>query len=115
MKKYNTEIKFKKRCYELYQLDWMMTHGYSLQDAFNILRNGYAESCASGDIDGGTDYNDDFDVIEEYFEEQGFCGEIFVCEDEFYDCEYQDTEYMEYLLPEDMLEQYNMIFFRKRN
>lgn len=97
MRKYDTEIEFKRRCYELYQLDWMRTHGYSLQDAFNILREGYAEGCASENI---------FDAIKEYFEEQGFDGEIFVCENEFYDCEYQDVGYMEYLLPKDMLIQY---------
>ena len=102
-----TEMKFKRRCYELYQLDWMMTHGYSLQDAFNILREGYAEGCAEGEIDGGTGCDDDFDYMEEYFEEQGFNGCIFVCEEEFYDCEYQDVGYMEYLLPTDMLKQYN--------
>ena len=26
-----TEMKMKKRLYELYQLKWMMTHGYSLE------------------------------------------------------------------------------------
>lgn len=107
MRKYDTEMEFKRRCYELYQLDWMKTHGYSLQDAFDMLREGYAEGCASGNIDGGTGCDDDFDAMEEYFEEQGFDGEIFVCENEFYDCEYQDVGYMEYLLPKDMLMQYN--------
>ena len=102
-----TEMEFKRRCYELYQLDWMMTHGYSLQDAFNVLREGYVEGCAEGDIDGGTGCDDDFDYMEEYFEEQGFNGSIFACEEEFYDCEYQDVEYMEYLLPTEMLMQYN--------
>ena len=107
MRKYDTEMEFKRRCYELYQLDWMKTHGYSLQDAFNMLRDGYAEACASGNIDGGTGCAEDFDAIEEYFEERGFDGEIFACENEFYDCEYQDVGYMEYLLPKDMLMQYN--------
>lgn len=106
MKQYNTETEFKKRCYELYQLDWMKTHGYSLQDVFNVLRKGYTESCAYGIIDGGTSCDDDFDTIEEYFHEQGFKGEIFVCEAEFYDYEYQDDNYMKYLLPENMLKQY---------
>ena len=104
---YKTEMEFKRRCYELYQLDWMMTHGYSLQDAFNVLREGYAEGCASEDIDGRTGCDDDFDYMETYFEEQGFNGQMFVCEEEFYDCEYLDIEYMEYLLPKDMLMQYN--------
>lgn len=107
MRKYDTEMEFKRRCYELYQLDWMKTHGYSLQDAFNMLRDGYAEACASGNIDGGTGCAEDFDAMEEYFEERGFDGEIFACENEFYDCEYQDVGYMEYLLPKDMLMQYN--------
>ena len=107
MKKYNTEMEFKRRCYELYQLDWMMTHGYSLQDTFNVLREGYSECCALGVINGVTGCNDDFAYMQEYFEEQGFYGSIFVCEEDFYNCEYQDIEYMEYLLPTEMLEQYN--------
>ena len=85
----------------------MKTHGYSLQDAFNVLREGYAEGCASGNIDGSTGCDDDFDVMEEYFGEQGFNGNLFACEEEFYDCEYQDAAYMEYLLSADMLKQYN--------
>lgn len=107
MYKYTTEEEFKRRCYELYQLDWLMTHGYSLQDVINVLREGYAECCSSNLINQHTDWDEDFDSVEEYFEEQGFNGTMFVCEDEFYDCEYQDTEYMEYLLTEDMLAQYN--------
>lgn len=106
MQNYDDETLFRKRCYELYQLDWMMSHGYSLQDAFNLLREGYAEGCASGNINRGTDWDNDFDAMEEYFEEQGFYGALFVCEDEFYACEYRDPEYMKHLLPENMQGQY---------
>lgn len=106
MRKYDTEMEFKRRCYELYQLDWMKTHGYSLQDAFNMLR-GIRRRLCIWNIDDGTCCDDDFDAMEEYFEERGFNGEIFACENEFYDCEYQDVGYMEYLLPKDMLMQYN--------
>lgn len=101
------EEKFERKCYELYQLDWLMTHGHSLQDVFKVLREGYIENCSSGNIDGGTNCDEDFDAMEEYFKEQGFNGEIFACEEEFYDNEYQDKDYMMHLLPEDMLEQYN--------
>lgn len=101
-----TDSEFKRKCYEMYQLDWMKTHGYSLQDAFNVLREGYAECYASGMIDGGTGCDDDFDAMEEYFEEQGFNGNLFVCENEFYDCEYQDIDYMKYLLSPAMFKQY---------
>ena len=100
---------FKRRCYELYQLNWMKSHGYSLQDVFNILREGYTESCVSGTINSGTSYDDDFDCIETYFEEQGFNGELFVSEKEFYDYEYLDSEYMKSILPEDMWNQYCLL------
>jgi hypothetical protein len=64
---------------------------------------GFAEGIKDVDtLDEAEDY-----AMEEYFDEQGFGGEIFVCENEFYDCEYQDVGYMEYLLPKDMLMQYN--------
>lgn len=95
----DTDVKiFEKRCYELYQLDWMKTHGYSLQDAFNVLREGYAEGCMSRDINGGTCCDDDFDVIEKYFAEQGFNGELYNCFDEFIECDFKDELYMKYLL-----------------
>ena len=101
-----TKTEFERRCYELYQLNWMMEQGYSLQDAFNVLREGYAEAWASEDISYGSGCDDDFDLLEEYFEEQGFNGNIFVGENEFYDNEYQDTEYMKQLLSKEMFEQY---------
>lgn len=106
MKNCNDVLKFKKRCYELYQLDWMMTHNYSLQDAFNVLKKGYEEACLFGNIGGGSSPDEDFNTIEEYFEEQGFGGEIFACEEEFYDCEYQDEDYMRYLLSDEEFKQY---------
>lgn len=89
-----------ERAYDKYCLDWMMDHGYSLQDAFDVLREAYAEGCAEGDIDGGTGCDDDFDYIETYFEEQGFNGSIFVCYDEFVNAEYGMADYMKQLLTE---------------
>ena len=106
MQTWTSEIEFKKRCYELYQLDWISEHGYSLQDVFNVLRKGYSDLVTSSDIDGGTNCDNDFDAVENYFSEQGFKGEIFACEKEFYACDYQDVDYMKQLLPRDMLIQY---------
>lgn len=97
---------FRRRCYEKYQLDWMITHGYSLQDAFNILREGYEQGCNDGDIDGGTRCDEDFDYVEKYFEKRGFDEQMFACGDEFYDCEYQNLDYMKHLLSEDDFKQY---------
>lgn len=56
-----------------------------------------------------TYYEDVFYIMEDYFNEKGFGGELFACEDEFYDCEYQDVEYMKYLLPGDMFQQYKTL------
>lgn len=106
MGNYKTEKEFKKRCYELYQLNWLRSHGYSLQDIFNTLQKGYAEACASGDINKYTSCSDNISTVERYFEEQGICGELYASEEEFYDNEYKDTKYMASLLAEDMLDQY---------
>lgn len=106
MKLYKTEEAFKRRCYEMYQLDWLITHGYSIQDVFNVLREGYKDGCEDGEIDGSTWCDEDFNYLERYFEDRGLYGEIFVSEDEFYNSEYQDKDYMEYLLPDDMYNQY---------
>ena len=89
-----------ERAYDQYCLDWMISSGYSLQDAFNVLREGYSEGCAEGDIDGGTGCDDDFDYMVEYFEEQGFNGSMFVCYDEFVNAEYGMADYMKQLLTE---------------
>ena len=89
-----------ERAYDKYCLDWMMSNGISLKDAFNVLREGYTQGCADGDIDGGTSCYDDFNYIETYFEEQGFNGSIFVCYDEFINTEYGMAAYMKDLLTE---------------
>ena len=101
-----TNMEFKQKCYELYQLDWLKTHGYSLRNVFDVLREGYHTLCEDGEIDGSTYCDDDVDLLEDYFDEHGFNGELFACEDEFLDAEYMDSEYMEYLLPADMYEFY---------
>lgn len=106
MNNYNTEKEFKKRCYELYQLDWLRSHGYSLQDVFSTLQKCYEKAHASGDINKYTSCNDNINTVERYFEEQGICGELYSSEEEFYDNEYKDTKYMASLLAEDMLDQY---------
>lgn len=87
-----------KIAYEKYQLDWMMQHGYSLQDVFEVLKEGYIKSCESGDIDGGTSCDADLEALEVYFDEYGFGGEMYVCYDEFLYAEYTDVKYMRCLL-----------------
>lgn len=34
---------FRKKCYEKYQLNWMLSHGYSLQDLIDAMNEKYME------------------------------------------------------------------------
>ncbi len=88
---------FEGKCYEAYQLDWMMSHGHSLADLYKILRDNIkeeAEALNESDISRLVDSSRDT-----FLYEQGFgSGSIFVCRDEFLTHEYQDIYYMKHLL-----------------
>lgn len=73
----------REKAYEKYQLDWMIQHGYSISDLFQIMDNLQKEGSE--------------DVFHDFLE-RGFGGEIFACMEEFLDAEYLDTEFMRYLL-----------------
>lgn len=61
-----------KIAYELYKLDWCMQRGWKIS---NVQRA----------FDNGIEYN----------------GQMFVCKDEFEECEYHDKEYIKYLFSEE--------------
>lgn len=92
---------FEQKCYEAYQLDWMMSHGYKIRDIVNAM--GYADSEIMADDDRCL-YGDSFDQMKTLYDqfeyENGFDGEgsIWACKSEFLDNEYRDPEYMEHLL-----------------
>ena len=102
------KIEFIAKCYKMYQLKWIMDHGYSLQDIFNVLEEGYIEYWEPFPMSkmANTSLEDDFKEIVSYFEEHGFNGSIFSSEGEFYDNEYHNEEYMKTMLPEDMFKTY---------
>ncbi len=64
-----TEMEMKKKLYSMYQLDWMLTHGYSLADV----------------IQGISDYGDNWET------ESGFNGEMWSSFEEFCDNEIEDN------------------------
>lgn len=70
--------------YEKYQLQWLIDHEHSLEDFVREL-NWYAKQ--------GTEDNL-LPVFSDWQREYGFNGEIFVCEEEFYDNEHlmEETE-----------------------
>lgn len=85
------EMSFRKQCYEVYQFNWLMSHGYSLEVVFQPM----------------LDHNlRDFSEYAEYLQKQGIKGDIFVSEREFYNNEYQDAEIMRSILPKNMFARY---------
>lgn len=92
-----TETEFKQACYEAYQLDWMISHGYSLKDYLYGIAEAEEEARLCGDYpEGGT--LDVYDSLEGDFEDQGFNGSLYVCKDEFLGAEFNDPMYMKHLI-----------------
>ena len=71
-----TKENMRKCIYELYQLHWLMNHGYSLSDAMFKMAQ-----------------------IAEEWNQEGFCGsEMFACFEEFLETEYLEKDYVLFLL-----------------
>lgn len=88
-------MNIKKIAYEKYKLDWMLHHGYTLEDLVGALSD-YME-----------EVNEDLVVVFDVWESDcGFGSEIWVCFDEFIDSEYQDMGYMKQLLTWNEYEKY---------
>lgn len=68
--------------YEKYQLDWIKSHGHSLDEIFEICSNSIGEDSSPKD----------------YLEEHGFDGEIYASYEEFLASEYKNISYMSQLL-----------------
>ena len=96
------EKAFEDKCYEAYQLHWMISHGYSLHDAAEAVFDNMEEDFC----ERVKDRDDPTDVIttsqeegrDRFLFETGFGnGNIFAWKDEFLDNEFRDPEYMSML------------------
>lgn len=85
--------------YGKYQLDWMMRHGYILQDVICGL-----EACRK-EMDERGSYNLPSLFID-WKEDMGFYGDLWVSRDEFMDGEYRDKGYMRSILTDDEFRKY---------
>lgn len=97
-----TEKIMKRYLYDLYQLDWMITHGYSLTD---LMRGMNSEAVCHDEHIFDTEQDGMHADIEGIFAEWegdvGFPGGcIYVCFDEFCGAELLDKEYILWLLDE---------------
>lgn len=81
----------RKRTYERYRMHWMQTHAVSFSEISDLA--------AEWKQDAEEDQS-----FEDFVEERGFgAGSLWVCYEEFLGAEYQDTEFVRMLLPEDDL------------
>lgn len=79
----------KKLAYELYKIDWMRR--ISIDRQMDAFKNFYEEQ------------EDSEYTIEDWIYENGYDGELYVCEEEFFDAEYLDENYMRSLFNNDNL------------
>ena len=98
-----TKEQFENKCYEVYQLDWMVSHGYSLSDYRKLLSELASECIEEETIEkfptNAEETENLFDAAEEMFQDEGFgSGLLFVCKEEFLNAEYLDAGYMDGLL-----------------
>ena len=83
----------RKLCYELYKIDWKHSHMITKEREMDSIKDYY-----EGLIDNDSEY-----TYEDYIEEFGYDGELYVCFEEFCDAEYYDVDYMRTLLDNDRL------------
>ena len=82
----------RKLCYELYKIDWKHSH-ITKEREMDSIKDYY-----EGLIDNDIEY-----TYEDYIEEFGYNGELYVCFEEFCDAEYYNVDYMRTLLDNDRL------------
>lgn len=82
-----------KLCYELYKIDWKHSHMITAEREMDSIKNHYEDL-----VDDETEYS-----YNDYLEEFGYDGELYVCYEEFLDAEYMDEDYICSLLDNEKL------------
>lgn len=83
-------VRFREMCYSLYKVDWKRSHLISREIEMDMIKNYYGDYLPAA---GRKPMS-----YQEYLEDVGYHGELYVCFDEFLSHEYQDKEYMHRLL-----------------
>lgn len=93
----------RKKFYQMYQLDWLIQHGHSLEELIDEINQWREDAIKSGDAQPDVSIKT---VFENWLEESAFGGECFACFEEFLESEYEDIDYMFYLLSDKDFERY---------
>ncbi len=87
-----TEKQMLKELYHMYQLNWMTTHGYSLDDIMKSMDTLNHDDNIVDTVDGMKANIPD--IFKEWQDEYGFNGSLWVCFDEFCQTEALDQAYI---------------------
>ena len=93
----------RKKFYQMYQLDWLIQHGHSLEELIDGIHQWRENAIENGDAQPEVSIKT---VFENWLEESAFGGECFACFEEFMTHEYLDISYMFSLLNDKDFEQY---------
>ena len=83
-----------KLCYELYKVDWKRNHIITTDRDMDSIKDYY---------DGLVDIDDAENTYNDYLEEFGYNGELYVCYEEFLENEYLEDDYICGLLDNEKL------------
>lgn len=92
----NSTMTISEIAYELYKMNWVNYHvSHELQLSTYREYVLYRHECIMND--------DECDSFDEWILDYGYNGFLYVCYEEFMDCEYRESEYMETLLGDEEL------------
>lgn len=83
-----------KLCYELYKVDWKRNHMITAEREMDSIKDYY---------EGLVDWNPVLYTYDDYIEEFGYDGELYVCYEEFLETEYLEDDYICGLLDNEQL------------
>ena len=84
-------------CYELYKVDWKHSHMITPDREMDSIKDYYEMLLNEHDSD------EFFYTYENYLEDVGYSGELYVCYEEFCEAEYLDRDYIHSLLNNESL------------
>lgn len=96
-----TKEMFENECYELYKINWMLRHRYTLTDFVDRLKDNAEMTVDEDGMMAATDGQSARTLIGSAYttfeDGNGFDGEIWACKDEFLQSEFLDYGYMMHL------------------
>ena len=93
-----TKELFETRCYEAYQLQWMMSHGFTLADFYNIIKNIAKEEIGKTPLNC-VELPEDVELLaniirNRFLYTDGFDRSLYDCKSEFLRRKFLDEAYM---------------------